>query len=264
MFLARMYENGWGVDRNSDRAFDYYENVERSSGNQALKKAIAPEWTKVQKEKQASTEANSHVDYVDAEGKLHPTGASYPHSTFSPGFDPAAASPRVAPKGLVRKSERYWDAYRTDIIRKVFDGGFGSDVDSSVEFKLLFTTYVESFSENCPGYLPPHHEVVTVTQVTSQKNQYGNVVGQEEGQPVTLQVDSRFAPYYRKYGESLTSSSSADTFASVFAVLSGRKTASDTFAPGLDIDQFFKTETCQSAAMRQLGENLLRAATGER
>lgn len=32
--------------------------------------------------------------------------------------------------------------------------------------------------------------------------------------------------------------------------------------PGLDVIKFFKTETCQSAAMRQLGENLLRAATG--
>jgi Sel1 repeat len=128
LFLARMYENGWGVDQDSDLAYDYYESVERSPGNQALKQAIAPEWTKVQKEKQASIEASNHVDYVDAEGKLHPAGASYRHSTFSPGFHPAAASPRVAPKGLVRKSERYWDAYRTDIIRKVFDGDFGSDM----------------------------------------------------------------------------------------------------------------------------------------
>jgi hypothetical protein len=80
MLLARMYENGWGVDQDTDLAFGYYENIERSPGNQALKKAIAPEWTKVQKEKQASSEASSHVDYVDAAGKLHPAGASYPHS----------------------------------------------------------------------------------------------------------------------------------------------------------------------------------------
>jgi hypothetical protein len=80
MFLARMYENGWGVGRDSILAFGYYENVERSPGNQPLKKAIAPEWTKVQKEKQASSEASNHVDYVDAAGKLHPAGASYPHS----------------------------------------------------------------------------------------------------------------------------------------------------------------------------------------
>jgi hypothetical protein len=209
-------------------------------------------------------EASSHVDYVDAEGKLHPAGASYRHSTFSPGIDPAAASPRVAPKGLVRKSERYWDAYRTDIIRKVFDGDFGSDVDSSVDFKVLFTTYVESFSENCSGYLPPHHEVVTFTHVTTQTNRYGNVVSQEESQPGTCEVDSRFAPYYRKYGESLGSSSSGDAFAAALEVWSGKKTVSDTFAPAFDIKQFFKTETCQSAAMRQLGDNLLRAATGER
>jgi hypothetical protein len=80
MFLARMYENGWGVGRDSVLAFGYYENVELSPGNQPLKKAIAPEWTKVQKEKQASSEASNHVDYVDAAGKLHPAGASYPHS----------------------------------------------------------------------------------------------------------------------------------------------------------------------------------------
>ena len=46
--------------------------------------------------------------------------------------------------------------------------------------------------------------------------------------------------------------------------MSGNDSLSNMLAPGLDMQKFFATEKCQSAAMRQLGENLLRGATGER
>jgi hypothetical protein len=106
------------------------------------------------------------------------------------------------------------------------------------------------------------HESVTITQVTTKTDRYGNVVNQQEGQSATVEVDSRFALKYRKYGELLTSSQ--QSLGAAMGIMSGRVSASSYFDPGTDMIKFFGTETCQSAAMRQLSENLLRAATGER
>jgi hypothetical protein len=168
----------------------------------------------------------------------------------------AAAPAQLASQGLVRKSKAYWDAYQTDLIRQVFDGGFGGDVDSYIQFRILFDSYVDMFSKNCSASLPAHHEAVTVTQVTTKRDRYGRVVSQVQGQSYTVEVDSRFAPYYRKYYESLTSSGAG------LALASGRVSANAYVDPGLDMAKFFETETCKSAATRQLGENLLRAAKG--
>ena len=160
-------------------------------------------------------------------------------------------------KGLVRKSEAYWGAYNTDIVRLVFDGNFSSNEDDSSHFRLAFNTYVESFSNRCRAYLPPQHESVTVTQMKTRTDRLGNVVREPAGAPVTYEVDSRFASKYREYTESV--SSGGRGLASTFEALSGK---GDPFAPGTDVVKFFAKESCQSASMRQLGENFLRAATG--
>ena len=169
---------------------------------------------------------------------------------------------QLASKDLVRKSKAYWDTYQTDIIRQVFDGGFGSDVDEDGRFTLLFCTYVELFSKKCRVYLPANHETVTVTQFTDRKwDDNGNLVGQNS-QSATVEVDSRFAPKYRQFSEHLGSSKNG--LGPAIAVMSGKASVNDMLAPGLDMVKFFATETGPSAAMRQLGENLLRGATGER
>lgn len=49
-FLARMYENGWGVNQDSVLASGYYQNIKLSPDNLPLKKAIEPEWINVQKD----------------------------------------------------------------------------------------------------------------------------------------------------------------------------------------------------------------------
>lgn len=171
-----------------------------------------------------------------------------------------AAPAQLASPDVVRKSKAYWDTYQTDFIRQVFDGGFGSDVDVGTQFRMLFTGYVEMFSKSCAASLPARHETVTVTEVTTKRDRYGNVVGKEQGQSYTIEVDSRFAPYYRKYHESLTSSGAG--LAGALGIMSGRVSASAYFAPGTDMIKFFEKETCKSAAMRQLGENLVRGANG--
>jgi len=169
---------------------------------------------------------------------------------------------QLASKGLVRKSAAYWDAYQTDIIRQVFDGGFGSDVDNDRRFMLLFCTYVELFSKKCQAYMPAKHEPVTVTQLTNRKwDDNGNLISQNS-QSWMVEVDSRFVPKYNQFTGYLLSSKNG--VAPALAVMSGKASLSDMLAPALDMRKFFTTETGSSAAMHQLGENLLRGATGER
>lgn len=174
----------------------------------------------------------------------------------------AALPPPAPPNGLVRKSRAYWDAYQTDLIRQIFDGGFGTDIESDKQFRLLFNTYVEMFSKNCRAYLPAQHVTIGVTQVIEKTDRYGNTITQQQGQTGMVEVDSRFAPSYREFGQSSTSSS--ETLAGALAIASGRVSMSTYFSSSVEIDKFFAKETCKSAAMHQLNENLLRAATEKR
>jgi hypothetical protein len=167
-----------------------------------------------------------------------------------------------AARPIVQKPNDYWRAYRTDMIRQVFDGGFGSDVDLENPFKLTYNTYVEAFSSNCHAFLPANHRTLTVTQYQTKSDAYGNVRDRQVTVQGTVDVDPRFATKYKQFGEELTSEGS--TKAAAMAVASGRATVADTFAPAMDVFQFFKTEPCNSPAMRQLGENLLRGAMGQR
>ena len=183
-------------------------------------------------------------------------------STAPPSKATVADSPPTTTKGIVHESKAYWGAYRTDIIRQVFEGDFGRHVDSSTQFRILFNSYVESFSKSCHAYLPAQHEAVTLSQATTKKDSHGKVISQQQGQPWTVDVDSRFAPEYREYADSLLTTS-GETLAGALAIASGRVSASAYFDPGTDITTFFTKETCGSAAMHQLTENLLRAAKGK-
>ena len=70
----------------------------------------------------------------------------------------ANAPPKeLASKDLVRKSRQYWDGYQTDMIREVFDGGFGAAMDENKQFQKVFCTYVEMFSAKFPDCLPANH-----------------------------------------------------------------------------------------------------------
>ncbi|HWY56044.1 MAG TPA: hypothetical protein VNZ03_16375 [Terriglobales bacterium] len=156
----------------------------------------------------------------------------------------AALPPPAPPNGLVRKSRAYWENYRYDLTRQVFDGGFGSDIDSDRDFRFLFHAYVDMYSKHCRAYLPAQHVTLEITQ---------------QGQTAMVVVDSRFAPSYRE-----PMLSAGETLAGAVAISSGSVSASDYLSSSAEIEKFFAKETCKSAAMHQLNENLLRAATKER
>lgn len=112
-----------------------------------------------------------------------------------------ATSPAVA--GFVRKSKDYWADYDTDLIRQVFDGGFGIDVDDSTQFHVLFTSYVEQFSQSCRNNLPAQRVSLGVSQSNVQRDGNGRIVGQRQDQSFTVEADPRFAGKYRQYIQSL-------------------------------------------------------------
>jgi hypothetical protein len=174
----------------------------------------------------------------------------------------AALPPPAPPNGLVRKSRAYWDDYRYDLTRQVFDGGFGRDIDSDKDFRLLFNTYVEMYSKHCRAYLPAQHVTIGVTQVIEKTDRNGNTTSQQQGQTAMVEVDSRFAPPYREFGQAVMTP--GETLAGALAISSGRVSASNYFGSSVEIDKFFAKESCNSAAMHQINENLLRAATKER
>jgi hypothetical protein len=172
---------------------------------------------------------------------------------------------QLASRDLVRKSRVYWDGYQTDMIREVFDGGFGAAIDENQQFQLLFCTYVEMYSAKYAALLPANHQTVTVTQNTNRKfDNNGNLINQNS-RSVTVEVDSRLAPKYRQFVEGLGSSKNG-LGPAIVAMASGaspRDMINNLLAPAHDMQRFFANHDGKSAAMRQLTENFVRGASGE-
>jgi hypothetical protein len=151
----------------------------------------------------------------------------------------------------------------------------------------LFTDYVDLFSKNCAAYLPADHKTVTITTVTTTMR--GGAVIDTKVTTKTVEIDSRFIPKYVEYsgvdpapGSDQAKEQTAKTIA-IAGRIFGRGGPSHGTSPadaiallhlvaahgiagGLEMDKFFATEvkaTGPSAALRQMGENLLRGATGE-
>ena len=194
---------------------------------------------------------------------------------------------QLASKDLVRKSKAYWDGYRSDFIREIFDGGFADDVDNDPAFQSLFTDYVDLFSKNCSAYFPADHKSVTITTITT--TTYPGGATTTETTSKTVEVDSRFIPKYVEYsgvdpapGSDQEKEQTARTIAIAGQIFhAGGPSHGVGFADanaalhlmaahgllgGAGMDKFFAAEvkvTGPSAALRQMGENLLRGATGE-
>jgi len=154
---------------------------------------------------QAQTAAQTSAPATPSKKRPPATTTSTPPSAAAPSATPAkaAASPSTAPAGLVRKSAAYWSGYKSDIIRQVFDGGFGEDVDEDGQFHILFTGYVEQFSESCRAYVPSPFEKATITHTV-------------DGQPVSsreIDIDRRFWPKYHEFSQAggLSAKSASDT-----------------------------------------------------
>ncbi len=164
-------------------------------------------------------------------------------------FAPAArARTSTVSSGLVHKSAAYWSDYKSDIIRQVFEGAFGKNMDGDLRFQTLYAGYVEQFSASCRAYLPSRYLKRTITRTVNGITS-----------TTVLYIDYRFLP---KYDED-TPNEDLSIISNAYGIATGRVSLNTFLDPRRDIYEFFSKESCKSAAMRQFGENLLRAANGK-
>lgn len=177
--------------------------------------------------------------------------------------------------GIVYKYDEYWSKFHNfENPRRIFDGDFKLYKDSG-KFKVYFNSYADLFSVQCKDhvkdfvkYLIPSSEKISTTYYMDghQESQYRDTY--EE-----VYIDKRFTPQWSEYRPAV--------FYYFFAkALSGIKKdektifemntkeiaekVSDTLEENeaFQMGRFFKENTCESATMTQLGENLARAANG--
>lgn len=192
--------------------------------------------------------------------------------------------------GIVYKLDPYWAAYTADVTvgtylggyfdkaRRIFDGDF-TLINRSQEFRVLFMDYGQLFSQRCEAHVksfvtyPIPNQDITRTRIYMD----GRTEHDYESKPIPFQIDARFDPQWGQWyadrnsywaqdllhnlrtarGDKSFSAMSREEFAERTLQFLGMHTK--TMMP---IEAFFNRHTCTSAAMTQLGENLLRAAQG--
>ncbi len=166
----------------------------------------------------------------------------------------------LASRDLVRKSRQYWGGYQDDMLREVFDGGFGPGIDEITQFQKVFCTYVEMFAARHPECLPPDHQQVSIVWRTNRTfDKFGTLIS-EENHDFTLDMDPRFVDGYKRCWSSLTSKA-AELQGAITAAQPGgaQRTIHEMLGVAADMQRFFADHPCKCAAMRQLTENFVRA-----
>jgi len=171
---------------------------------------------------------------------------------------------QLASKDLVRKSRLYWDGYQTDMIREVFDGGFGAAMNENDQFQKVFCSYVEMLSAKFPDCLPANHVRVSITVRTNRKfdKQTGLLIS-EENHDYTIDMDPRFVDTYVKFHDTQFNRVPMQGVIAAAQPGGAQHLVHDMMALVTDMQKFFADHACKSAAMRQLTENFLRAINGD-
>lgn len=177
--------------------------------------------------------------------------------------------------GIVYKYDEFWEQFHHfETPRRIFDGDFKLYKDSA-KFKVYFNSYAEIFSTQCKDhvkdfvkYLVPSSEKISTTYYMDghQESEYRDTY--EE-----VYIDARFTPqwsefrpavFYYFFGKALKGS--MDKGKNIFEM--NAKEFSEKVSETLEENEayqmgmFFKENTCESATMTQMGENLARAAHG--
>lgn len=170
--------------------------------------------------------------------------------------------------GVVYKSGAFWSAFDDfEMPRRVFEGDFHG-VNTTSAFAGSFSAYVEEFYRNCKSALP------------SSKVPYDRpLVNVETGERITIdsyvEMDPRFYDAYARYERRRAAGQMADGLDDLAeGVAKGGKAGVETMIKGLaqgaaaalnhgkQMAAFLRGR-CQSATVRQMGENMLRAANGQ-
>lgn len=174
--------------------------------------------------------------------------------------------------GIVYKLDGYWSKYFDfDIARRAFDGDFPKLAEMA-HFKTIMSTYASVYSARCKDHVKAWatYQMPYEEEVSRRVYLDGHVERDTVTRSVPLKIDARFDPefgrdwptvnqyvlrelYKISEGMGHPATWTIKSLSRDFPTQYGKTTASQ-------ITQFFNQHTCTSAAMKQLGENLIRAA----
>lgn len=185
-------------------------------------------------------------------------------------------------RGIVYKYDAYWAQYRNpDLARRIFDGDFANYVNTT-DFRALFLGYAQLYTSRCEKHVKSFTTLYDSTRTNHRSEELPGtdiIVAKSDPKIVPFRIDSRFAKHYQGYEGELTNAYMARVLGQMKEAGRGdRKRPSDMtagdFAAAVKEErdymtnmagifpEFFDKHLCESAAMTQLGENILRAADG--
>lgn len=173
-------------------------------------------------------------------------------------------------QGIVYKSGEFWKKYKLEMIKHIFSGDFGF-VEHPLSFVTMYLSYVDGYYQECKNQLPS--ERVSYTEEWYEKK-YG--VSSKTGE-YYVEMEPRFAKNFEVFMDIRDSKNRMNlltTFVDSFTRKSSQgglsfvgdlaKDFMQDMADGLEMRKFIKDVGCSSATIKQLGDNLIAAANGNR
>ena len=172
-------------------------------------------------------------------------------------------------QGTVYLSSSFWNKYKTlETARNIFDGNFHF-VDNISDFASTYLSYVDTYYSVCEKFLPPPDKRASFTSHYFNE-QYGITIENE----YYVEMEPRFADKYENFRaiseradfsagldslyNSLTKGGGPFAFNKDMLSLVAEKVVSD-----VEMRLLLNNCKCNSAIVKQLGDNLFAAASGQ-
>lgn len=159
-------------------------------------------------------------------------------------------------EGIVYRFDPYWASYDGfDIARRIFEGRF-SDYRNTPEFKAFYTGLATSYSKLCEA---------NVAQWRTFERGYDAYEGTDfnldgsrtihySEQTKTYRIDARFGSHWAQFDSDLNKAALDQGVFEAFGLVLGLRG---------EMEAFLKDHACDSATVRQMTENFIRAANGQ-
>jgi hypothetical protein len=159
-------------------------------------------------------------------------------------------------EGIVYKLDPYWGRYDGfDIARRIFEGEFG-EYRNTPEFKAFYTGLATSYSKRCKAHVKQWQtfERNYDAYEGTDHNLDGSRTIHTSEQTKTYRIDARFGAHWAQFDSDLNRAVLDQGIFQGFGLVLGLRGEMETF---------LKTHACDSATVRQMTDNFIRAANGQ-
>ncbi|AFJ02727.1 hypothetical protein Q7C_1578 [Methylophaga frappieri] len=159
-------------------------------------------------------------------------------------------------EGIVYKLDPYWGRYDGfDIARRIFEGEFG-EYRNTPEFKAFYTGLAMSYSKRCKAHVKQWQtfERNYDAYEGTDHNLDGSRTIHTSEQTKTYRIDARFGAHWAQFDSDLNRAVLDQGIFQGFGLVLGLRGEMETF---------LKTHACDSATVRQMTDNFIRAANGQ-